>query len=174
MASKSIYQVSYAQKQDIWPLEEVKNYLRVSHDYDDKMIYGLIEAAVSEAESFTGLSLCKRKIKLSVSSAPNTLELKYSPLLEVVSVVTSLAPEENIKDRAGYIDTQRSQIFLDRKFIGSDLEIEYLSGYPENIPRAISHGILLRIAAMYDRSENPGVIEREVKNLYLPFRPFKI
>lgn len=174
MREKYIYQVSYTEKQDIWPLEEVKNYLRVSHDYDDKMICGLIDAAISEAENFTGLSLCKRKIKLSVMSAPNTIELKYSPLLEILSIVTSLASEQNIKNEIGYVDRSRSQIFLDRKFIGENLEIEYLSGYLESIPRAISHGILIRIAAMYDRSENPWVIEKEIKNLYLPFRPFKI
>lgn len=174
MSSKFIYQVVNTEGQEIWPLEEVKNYLRVSHDYDDQMICGLIDAAVSEAENFTGLSLCKRRVKLSITSAPNTVELKYSPLLEILSIFSVLDKEEDMKDKIGYVDISMSQIYFDRKFIGGDLEIEYLSGYQANIPRAISHGILIRVAAMYDRSENLGVIDKEIKNLYLPFRPFKI
>lgn len=176
MASKVIYQISYTKKQEIWSIEEVKNYLRVSHDYDDKMISSLIDAAISEAENFTGLTLKEKKITILITSAQQVIKLKYFPLFRILSIYQHNNLEEDIKNQIGYVDVERARILLDKKFIGENLQVEYLSGYGDEIPipRTISHGILLRVAAMYDRADDYGIIDKEIKNLYLPFRPFKI
>lgn len=49
------YVVLNIKKVEIWPLEEVKNYLRISHEYDDKLINNLIATSIDVAELFTGL-----------------------------------------------------------------------------------------------------------------------
>ncbi len=36
------YKIIAVEKKELWPLAEVKNYLRVSHNNDDKLITNLI------------------------------------------------------------------------------------------------------------------------------------
>lgn len=171
--TKIIHQLSPAQPQAIWPLAEVKDYLRISHDYDDRIITSLIDAAISEAENFTNLLLLERRITLTIISSQSIVKLRYAPLQRLLSAQNSDTLED-ITERIGHLDLIRSKIILDPKWIDCHLKLEYLAGYRQDIPKAISHGILLRIAAMYDRSNEFAAIDQEVKNLYLPFRPFKI
>lgn len=56
MQNNVTYKILSVEEREIWPLEEVKNYLRVSHKNDDKIIANLISSAVITAEQFLALS----------------------------------------------------------------------------------------------------------------------
>ncbi len=82
-----IVKVIEAQHQKIWSLEEVKNYLRVSHSYDDKLIGSLVETAVSAAENFTNLSLAIKHVELTCRlNGRGVAPLKHSPVIEITKV----------------------------------------------------------------------------------------
>ena len=160
---------------EIWPLEEVKNYLRVSHGYDDRMITGLIQTAIESAEKFTALSLYPRQVECNIENAASNIHFKYSPIIEINAAVRRVADvEQNILEDYGYIETDTQTVHFISKYIGKNLKITYKSGYRDNIPRAIQHGILMHVAAMYDNPENSASISLEIKDLYIPHRRLKI
>ncbi|NDA90536.1 MAG: phage gp6-like head-tail connector protein, partial [Alphaproteobacteria bacterium] len=49
MQNNVTYKILSVEEREIWPLEEVKNYLRVPHKNDDKLIANLISSAVITA-----------------------------------------------------------------------------------------------------------------------------
>ena len=62
MQNNLTYKILSVEEKEIWPLEEVKNYLRVSHKNDDKLVTNLISSAVITAEQFLALSFCIKKV----------------------------------------------------------------------------------------------------------------
>ena len=56
MQNNVSYTIFSVEEREIWPLEEVKNYLRVSHKNDDKLIANLISSAVITAEQFLAVT----------------------------------------------------------------------------------------------------------------------
>jgi len=169
---KNKHQIISLEQKEIWTLPEVKNYLRISHDYDDLLINTLIHSAVENAESFTGLSLHKRRIVSKLHIGSNTsLYLPYIPILEIVRIEQIYDKEKkDVRNDYGQIDVFGHSLQLDPKFFYKELEIEYITGYTDNIPRSIQHGLLMHIAAMYDHTENASTLSPEIKDLYLPYR----
>ena len=48
-----MYKILAIEKPEIWSLDEIKNYLRVTHDYDNNLITNLLNASIMMAENFT-------------------------------------------------------------------------------------------------------------------------
>jgi len=68
-------------------LTEVKNHLRVTSTADDTLISGLIRAAVLYCEDWTGRALVAQTFKSYLDDIPATIELPYSPVASVDSIV---------------------------------------------------------------------------------------
>lgn len=169
------YKVLETRIVEIWPLEEVKNYLRVSHRYDDRMIRGLIQTAIESAEKFTSLSLYPRRVECNIENVASSIDFKYSPIIEINALVIKIAgAEQNILDDYGHIETDTQTVHFTSKYVGKDLKITYRAGYKNNIPRAVQHGILMHVAAMYDNPGGSASINSGVKDLYIPYRRLKI
>jgi uncharacterized phiE125 gp8 family phage protein len=174
MQQKIDYTILEVVSKEIWPLAEVKNYLRVSHDYDDNLIANLIISAVESAELFTGLSLSIRKIRCLVEYSQASLRLKYVPVIEI-SKVTCLCDhgiQEEITNNFGYTDRANNIIHFNPEHINRAIIVEYQAGYINEIPRNIQHGILMHVAAIYDQKEVS--LSNEIKDLYYPYRLLKI
>ena len=56
------YKILEKESKAILKLKEVKNFLRISHDYDDSLVKELILAATEYAENFIGKFINVRKI----------------------------------------------------------------------------------------------------------------
>ncbi|HJD61875.1 MAG TPA: head-tail connector protein [Rickettsia endosymbiont of Columbicola hoogstraali] len=63
MPQKNNFQSTKIFPQEVWSLEQVKNYMRVEENYDDDLILGLIDAAITAAENFTKLNFIYKQIK---------------------------------------------------------------------------------------------------------------
>lgn len=160
--------------EEIWPLEEVKNYLRISHKYDDNLIQSLIESAAEAAEKFTGLSIYQRQIECRVQNAQSNFALKYLPILSVEEVyLTKKEQKEKITDKFGHANTTTHQICLNGEYVGKDIEIQYIASHKQ-LSKTIKHGILIHIASMYEHSENGTNLNSQIRDLYLPYRVIKI
>lgn len=169
------YIVSNIKNIDIWPLEEVKNYLRISHDYDDRLIANLASAAIESAESFTGLSLHIKQVTCKVNNISNIVHLKYIPILEIDEIyLLECGGKKNITDDFGYVQTDNPCLHFVDSYVGCEVEIEYKAGYKANIPRSIQHGILMHIAVMYENAEDAAILSSQIKDLYIPYRVMKI
>ena len=119
------YFVKDIKTQEIWPLEEVKNYLRISHKYDDNLIQSLIESATEAAENFTGLSINQRRIECKIQSAKSNFTLKYLPILSVEEVfLVKKEQKDKITDKFGYVNTTTNRIHLNDDYVDQDIEIK--------------------------------------------------
>ena len=168
------YFVKDIKTQEIWPLEEVKNYLRISHKYDDNLIQSLIESATEAAENFTGLSINQRRIECKIQNAKSNFTLRYLPILSVEEVfLVKKEQKDKITNKFGYANTTTNRIHLNDDYVDQDIEIEYIAGH-KKIARTISHGILMHVASMYEHSENGTNLNSQIRDLYLPYRIVKI
>ena len=168
------YLVKDIKAEEIWPLEEVKNYLRISHKYDDNLIQSLIESATEAAENFTGLSINQRQIECKIQNTKSDFTLRYLPILRVEEVfVIKKGRKDKITDKFGYVNITANRIYLNDDHVDQDIEIEYIAGHKQ-IPRTISHGILMHVASMYENSENGTNLNSQIRDLYLPYRIIKI
>jgi len=86
MQNNVSYTIFSVEEREIWPLEEVKNYLRVSHKNDDKLIANLISSAVITAEQFLAVSFCIQKVTCFINKTPSYLRLKHIPVASLAKV----------------------------------------------------------------------------------------
>lgn len=160
----------------MWSLEQVKNYMRVEANYDDDLILGLIDAAITAAENFTKLNFISKQIKFVCNIyGKREFLLKYNPVLRILKVTKKFKDQENEITLDDYVIDQNI-LALTKSLNNEELTVEYISGYDkDNIPHAIKHGIMLHIAEMYDRqAQNCVGLSKEVKNLYLPYRNIRM
>ncbi|MFK7974217.1 MAG: head-tail connector protein [Rickettsiaceae bacterium] len=169
------HSITETNKVKAWSLEQVKNYLRVSYDYDDALIVSQLETAIEAAENFIGISLYTRHIVTMIQNSAKEFCLKYSNIQNINSVnLHSGQTKSVITNLYGSIN-QRNQIFLNAPYVNKDIEIEYIAGYKESeIPTPIKQGILMHIALMYAHLEGDVTLNSKIHDLYLPYRIIKI
>ena len=175
MQNNVSYTIFSVEEREIWPLEEVKNYLRVSHKNDDKLIANLISSAVITAEQFLAVSFCIQKVTCLINKTPSYLRLKHIPVASLAKVF--LLNRENKKDITedfGYVEDNKQKILFNQKYLHQKLEISYEAGLGDKIPQPILQGVLMHIGMMYDLGENSANILSEIKNMYMPYRYLKI
>ncbi len=169
------YQILEKESVSILKLKEVKNFLRISHDYDDSLVKSLIQAATDYAENFTGKFITIRTIQCSVFQADRKIHVKYTPLNKVLSAEkVDEDRTEDINDSFGESNLCESCIEINPIYTGQDMIIKLNCGYGKKTPQAIKIGILKHVSAMYELNENSLDPVDEVRNLYLPYRVFKI
>ena len=178
MFRKNIFNVIKLDQLELWNLNEVKNYLRVSHDYDDKVIKNLIISAVDSAENFLGLSLHQRRVEFICNlRGRHVFQLKYSPIIEITDVTFEIAEQKRqLAEKEYSYDAEYAALYLTRALSGEELKVSYLTGYEDrHVPHAISQGVLLHICSMYDRDgDNNLSMSNEVKNLYHPYKKIRL
>lgn len=178
MFYKNIFKIIKRIPQKIWELEDIKNYIRISHNYDDNLIYTLLNASINAAENFTGLSITEKEVQFVCSVKKNkSYLLKYAPITEITKITLKKKDEEEIiKIEDYYLDISRSIVYLETSSTDADLLIDYVCGFNENtIPGAIKYGVLMHSAYMYDREDqSDSLLPLEIKNLYIPYRQLRI
>jgi len=175
MQNNVSYTIFSVEEREIWSLGEVKNYLRVSHTNDDKLITNLISSAVITAEQFLAVSFCIQKVTCLINKTPSYLRLKHIPVASLAKVF--LLNRENKKDITedfGYVEDNKQKILFNQKYLSQKLEISYEAGLGDKIPQPILQGVLTHIGMMYDFGENSANILSEIKNIYMPYRSLKI
>ena len=95
----------------------------------------------------------------------------------MINKVFHIIDEEDKKDitrEFGYIDSYSQKISIAQEYWQRKLEINYEAGLGDKIPKPVLQGILMHIGYMYDFGENSVNILSEIKEIYLPYRFFKI
>ena len=160
----------------LFALDELKNYLRVSHDYDDQLIINLSRTAIAAAENTIGISLYSKRIIANILSTKTILKLRYPKIREIISVhVITQGKKTDITNSYGFFEASTNQLFLNAEYKNKNIEVEYVSFYGnKEIPYPIKQGLLMHIALMYELSENNLQSTNQIKDLYLPYRILKI
>jgi hypothetical protein len=169
------YKIISEETNEIWPLEEVKNYLRVSHKNDDKLIGGLVSCAIDYAQKFLGIDFFTKKITCSLVPCASYFRVKYIPIIAIKEVfLISGELKDDITKDFGRADSDNEKIWIAQKYWHQNIEINYEAGWEGNVPRTIMHGILMHIGNMYDVGENSHNISAEIRDMYLPYRYLRV
>lgn len=160
------YQVLSVEKQNLLSLEEIKSYLRISEDYDDKLLAELALSAISSAEKFTRLSLLTKNIEVKSYSNAKSITL---PLVPVINI-------NNISNDERVLEKEEYALFVDTiKFADSNknITINYVSGL-QTIESDLKQGLLIHISSMYDQELVNFSFPKEALSLYQTYRKILI
>ncbi|BBB56421.1 hypothetical protein MPCS_00399 [Candidatus Megaera polyxenophila] len=142
MQNNVTYKILSVEEREVWPLEEVKNYLRVPHKNDDKLIANLISSAVITAEQFLALSFCIKKVTCLIDKAPSYLRLKHIPVASITKVfLLNGEDKKDITENFGYLEDNKQKILFNQKYLSQKLEISYEAGLGDKIPQPILQGV---------------------------------
>lgn len=165
------YKILHKAEQEIFRLPEIKNFLRISHDYDDAWILELMNSSIEVAENFLRLRLLPTRVRVSQDRLSNSeMTMPLAPVAEVASIVVKTSLEEARRIEQYSFDDSVLKIpnlpYFDL------ITVEYVAGYPDQktIPVAVRQGMLLHTAEMYDSHGVNSAISDEVRKLYQPYR----
>lgn len=130
-------------------LEEVKSYLKVEHDLEDKLISALIDAAENAANKYMLRYIRATKFEYFEQSSASTIELRRARFSSVDKVSVLVGSE--------WIETDNYSISSDSDIYGvvklgtahSAVKIQFTVGYKE-VPSALKTAILIIIANMFE------------------------
>lgn len=163
-------------QQELFRLEEVKNYLRISHDYDDIWISEIINCAIAASETFIRKHILPRRIHSKFSRIINySLELPFWPIISVERITCIYNNQNIICSPENYnLDDQIVKFKKLSRF--EYIIVDYRSGYTNQslIPAAIKQGMMLHIAQMYDSHSTSAAISDEIQKLYQPYKKMLI
>ncbi len=175
MINEQSFNILEVTEQKIWNLGAVKNYLRISSDFDDELLSHLLETSVKAAENFIGINLTYKKISMK-NTNKYCLEffLKHRPILEVQKVsIKNNNTETDLNTDQYLIDLENAKLHLPRIIKRDELKIIFAVGIDEKkLFPDIKQGILIHTYQMFERQDSS--ISNEIKNLYAPYRNIKI
>lgn len=177
----------------IYPLtlQEVKDFLRVSHDEEDNLISMMLAVATELAEKILNRSLTPRTLRYYSDQFPvGQIELPYSPISSITSVQyldangdlqTFATDQYQISAVGGYrrIAPIPGGVWPPVPSSTYDsVQITYVAGYATRdlIPAPIRQGILYHLSHLYDIRE-PVIVAASVaqvpfsiQQMYAPYR----
>jgi hypothetical protein len=171
--------ISYEIQQDqsaIFELTYIKDFLKITHDYEDALLEQLLQTSVSYVENFLRMHIPKATIKTKIEECQKLIILKYPRINHILSVFLEQNNlQEDVLDSFGVADYAANKITFAEKCIGQNIYINYQIGFtPDNIPPQIKHGILLHLSKTYEQPDNPIAIDKQIKELLQPYRIIKI
>ena len=171
-----LYKILKRHEQRFITLDSIKNYLRISHDYDDEWIMSLVNATIEAAESFLRSKVLKSDIEVIIeyNSGGAKIALPVSPVLSVTKITARSNGHDTVLHAEDY-ELRSEYIVLGNLPLWHYLKIEYVAGFEDaEIPHMLRQGIMLHIAEMYDNRGTVSSISSEVQKLYQPYRKMMI
>lgn len=171
--------ISYEIQQDqstIFELNYIKDFLKITHDYEDLLLGQLLQTSVAYVENFLRIHITKAIVTAKIEGCQKVIILKYPRINKIFSITLEQNNiQEDILDSFGIADYCINKITFDDKCLGQNIYINYQTGFtPDNIPPQIKHGILLHLSKTYEQPDTPIVLDKQIKELLQPHRIIKI
>ncbi|WCR58197.1 head-tail connector protein [Wolbachia endosymbiont of Ctenocephalides felis wCfeJ] len=156
-------------------LEEVKSFLRIESDQDDKLISNLIFMATDYAEWYMEKSLVKQTWQVSCEGhIPNRIYLSYGPVRVIISATATMSKNQEKRTLKYYFSDIGGYIEFFNHLNAIRVEIVYEAGY-DKVPEQIKLGIMQHVSALYkNRESEVNSYLSEVKGVYSPFCELKV
>jgi uncharacterized phiE125 gp8 family phage protein len=145
----------------ILTLDQVKNYLIVTHDEDNEVINQLLNAAIEKLESYCKRPFSESVVEMFMDVRNSTILFPRLPFISLTDV--------SIKVDRGYtgfeqLTSDEYEYFADELIVEriGTMYIKYKAGYASGeLPDAIRNAILAEVAYRYenrgDKDLNPGI-----------------
>jgi len=148
-------------------LAEMKTHLRVDHDDEDAYIQSLITAAREYVEEQTGRRLMNTTEYQYYAGWPTEMELRWSPLSSVTSIVyvdtsdttqtcSSSVYDVDTAEVPGRVRQAYGQTWPTNRGHENDITVTYVAGYgatADSVPERAKHAIKLIAANWYEHRE---------------------
>ena len=130
------------------PLERMKSYARISGDYDDHLLTGLIKTATTWVEEETGKDLLTKTRK--VSHHNNVLTLPYAPIQKILEVKSGrrIVSSENYQ-----LNHTLNTLTIPVHQAGKSNSVTYQSGFghdPKDIPETLAQAVMSTVLYIYE------------------------
>ena len=171
--------ISYEIQQDrsaIFELSYIKDFLKITHDYEDALLDQMLQISVSYVENFLRMHITKAIVIAKIEECQKAVILKYPRINHILSIFLEKNNlQEDIIDSFGIMNYAANKITFADKCLGQNIYINYQTGFtPDNIPPQIKHGILLHLSKTYEQPDNPILVDKQIKELLQPHRIIKI
>ncbi|WP_395462658.1 head-tail connector protein [Wolbachia endosymbiont of Cantharis cryptica] len=158
-------------------LEEVKSFLRIENDQDDKLISNLILMATDYAEWYMEKSLVKQTWQVSCEDyVPRRIYLSYGPVRVIISAIATISKNQEKRTLKCYFSDVGSYVELFNYLNAIRVDVVYEAGY-DNVPEQIKLGIMQHVSALYKNRESEVIsyLFKVVKEVYYsPFRELRV
>ena len=169
-------------------LKSVKNYLRIEHKDDDKIIQSMILSYVEIAEGYSGLFIKERSImlKLCNKTIENLLRDNISDFIDIksnyfllVEIKKVTAKKQNLTENLtnNEVLISKSRNFKIKKNIllnVKSFKIEFMSYVKKENAYSLIQIILEHIFYIYNKDEANSAKLQEIYKSYKRFREFKL
>lgn len=137
-------------------LSEVKSYLKIANEYDDKLLILFIESAIHKFENMTGISLLNSKWSCIVKTTDYKI---FIPIQTLQSIENFEAIDDYNNETYSINDYkinhyENSVVIKNQTY--SEYNITFISGFgehPDTIPSNIQVFLLKHVAYMYENRD---------------------
>ncbi|BET28642.1 hypothetical protein wCauATS_08440 [Wolbachia pipientis] len=156
-------------------LEEVKSFLRIENNQDDKLISDLIFMATDYAEWHMEKSLVKQTWQVSYEDyVSRRIYLSYGPVSKIVLATAMMSKNQEKRTLKYYFSDVGGYVEFFNCLNAIRVDVVYEAGY-DNVPEQIKLGIMRHVSALYKNRESEVSSHlSEVKKVYSPFREPKV
>lgn len=169
------YQILEKNIEPIINIDFLKNYLRVSHDYDDDLIKLQLASAVEMTEKFLELQINQMVVRVDIPVMQKNITLPHKPITEIKYAMliegdnkTDLSDQLTIQYEQGVISPKSVDI-LDKK-----IEVIYLAGFVNKMPPIVYNGLLHLVRRLYESEPNELLDPKILHDIFYSYRRVKI
>ncbi|MEM9685305.1 MAG: head-tail connector protein [Bacteroidota bacterium] len=165
-------------------LEQAKTHLRVDHTYEDTLIQGLIAAAITACEDYTGRLFGHHIIHLHSDQFPKRTALEYGPLrtMDIGISYYDLQNTPQDYDSGNYRIITAYGKPPELIFTGAEsppkvysrhdaVRVSFQVGYQEQLPTPVYQAVLLTLSDFYQyREDRKAITATRAMSLLRPYK----
>ncbi|MBY0273171.1 MAG: head-tail connector protein [Alphaproteobacteria bacterium] len=148
-------------QKELFTLEEVKIFLRLSGDQEDVLLPTLLSSARAYVEDVTQRSLLKQQWELTLKppySPSSPLVRQREKYIEISLPRPPLMEVESVRSKETTIPyvIEENKIILSPMYWDKNISVLYWAGYGEEstaLPPTLRHAILMILRAFYDQQK---------------------
>ena len=150
----------------ILPLSDMKQYLRVVTNDEDRLIKNFIKTAIAIAEGYLGHSLYQRIHHYTFNKIERVLDLPHRGNITVLNV-----KDENGNDAAGWFLGDKG-ITFNYGLNAKNVTVTYVEGFRnlKDIPPPVRSALMAHVATLYDDRYGAGLAPTTVIAIYQKYR----
>lgn len=131
-------------------LEEIKHFLRITSDIDDKVLTTLLETALFYLEKYMSKSLVQKTYSQEIMQSDEEIRLESTPVVQILSVkLQDGTPVHYYSDNGSIVLTEKHE---------KAVTIEYVAGlFKDYVPSIFKFALLEIISYLYnsDHTKTP-------------------
>jgi len=155
---------------ELFPLDYVKNYLRIDNDYDDDFLKNAIATACNYAEKYTNTIIGLKTFNLTFQTDTKINQIEQSMN---ISQIVSIKNNNNEIDCENY-KLENGKIFL-KKALSGYFDITFKAGTPfDEVLIDIRQAIMYHVAKIYNNKDGDFSIPQSSIDIYNLYKPIKI